>query len=223
MRDAAIEARDLTRATLPSSGSFPVVIDAGDLRQLFSPIVQSSSARSIYQKSSRFELGKALPGLETKGDPLNLSSNAIAPFGLGSYAFDDDGVPAQRVEVVTNGVFQRPWADQQSAAYTQLAATGAFANLEIAPGSLGFDELLSGGPLLYVRGFSWLTPDPGRGDFSSEIRIGYWIDAKDGVRSREARSAGISSPGCRMRASLARPRWSATIAGRARCASRGWR
>lgn len=178
VRDAAEEARDLTRATLPSSGSFPVVIDARDCRQLFSPIVQSSSAQSIYQKSSRFELGKALPGLEAKGDSLDLSSNALAPYGLGSYAFDDDGVPAQRVEVVKGGVFTQPWADQQSAAYTKLAATGAFANLEIAPGSLGFDELLSGGPLLYVRGFSWLTPDPGRGDFSSEIRIGYWIDAK---------------------------------------------
>jgi predicted Zn-dependent protease len=46
--------------------------------------------------------------------------------------------------------------------------------MEIATGSQSFDQLTGGsGPVLYVRNFSWLTPDQARGAFASEVRVGY--------------------------------------------------
>jgi len=101
-------------------------------------------------------------------------SNAIAPYGLSSYAFDGNGIPGQRVEIVKDGVFSKPWATKQFADYLKTEPTGAFANLEVPSGKTPLAELLSGdGPVLYVRSFSWLTPDQGRGNFGTEVRVGY--------------------------------------------------
>ena len=62
-----------------------------------------------------------------------------------------------------------------------MPATGAFANWEIPAGTTPLDELTRGdGPVLYVRAFSWLTPDGARGNFASEIRVGYLFEK--GVR-----------------------------------------
>ncbi len=189
LEQAAEEAKDLTRAELPPTGPMAVVILADEMTKLFSPITESSSAEGIYQKSTRLELGQLLPGLVlADGDPLVLSSNATEDFALGSYAFDGDGVAGRRVEVVRDGVFTRPWAGQRYAQYTQSQATGAFANLEIAPGKRSLEELLGDGPVLEVRSFSWLSPDSSRGDFSIEIRLGYLHSGGGGGGSRERRA-----------------------------------
>jgi PmbA protein len=174
VRDAATEASDLTRAELPPSGSYPVLIDARDMAALFSPVQINASGASLYQKSSRFEVGKPLPIEGSGGEPLTFITNALTPYGLSSYAFDADGVPGQRVELVKDGVFVRPWATKQFADYVGVEPTGAFANLELPTGKSSLDELRTdSGPVLHVRNFSWLTPDQARGDFASEIRVGY--------------------------------------------------
>jgi len=107
-------------------------------------------------------------------------SNAIAPYGLTSYAFDGSGVPGQRVEIVKDGVFGQPWATKQFADYLKTAATGGFANWELPAGKTPLSQLTSGDRVLLVRSFSWLTPEPGRGNFGSEIRIGYLYE--NGIR-----------------------------------------
>ncbi len=178
VNQAAVEARDLVAASLPPTSTMPVVIDSGELVALFSPIVRASSGQALFQKSTRFQVGQPLPGVGDGGQPLTLMSNAVAPYGLSSYAFDGDGLPGRRLEIVSDGIFRAPWVSRQYAAYTKLDATGDFANLELAPGIESLDELLSDGPVLYIKAFSWLTPDASRGDFSSEIRIGYLVDKK---------------------------------------------
>src|SRR5262249_21156021 len=102
---AAEEARDLTHASLPPSGTYPVLIDAEESGALLSPVQQNASADALYQKSSRFEVGKALPIESKGGEPLTVISNATAPYGLSSYPFDGSGVPGQRVVLVKDGVF----------------------------------------------------------------------------------------------------------------------
>lgn len=178
----ADEARDLTRATLPPSGRYPVLIDAEEISALLAPVQANSSGDSLYQKASRFEVGKPLP-IEVKGgEPLNVISNALTPFGLTSYAFDGNGVAGQRVELVKDNVFVQPWATKQNADYLKTPATGGFANWELPAGKTALAELTAGdGPILYVRNFSWLTPDQGRGNFGSEVRIG-WLYEKGARR-----------------------------------------
>lgn len=182
VKDAADEAFDITRAELPPSGSYPVLIDAGDMAAAFGPVQTNAGAQSLYSKSSRLTVGERLPMEGEGGDPITVISNATLPYGLSSYAFDGDGVPAQRVELVKDGVFVRPWASRQYAEYLGIEPTGAWANLELPAGTRPFADLVAGdGPVLHVRNFSWLNPDQARGDFSSEIRVGYLY--RDGRRT----------------------------------------
>jgi predicted Zn-dependent protease len=170
----AQEAHDLTHAIVPPSGQYPVLIDADEIVGLLAPIQDNASGDAVYQKSSRFEPGKPIPVEGPSPEPLTLISNAIAPYGLTTYAFDGSGVPGQRVEIVKDNVFVRPWASKQSADYLKTAATGAFANMEIPAGKTPLADLRSDGDrVLLVRSFSWLTPDGARGNFGSEIRVGY--------------------------------------------------
>ena len=178
----AEEALDLTRAVPPPSGNYPVVIDANEITALLSPIQVNASAEGIYQKSSRFEAGKPLPIEGTGGESFTLISNAIAPYGLSSYTFDASGVAGRRIEIVKDGVLAQPWATKQFADYLGIPATGGFGNWEIPAGPTPLEELLkSGERVLLVRNFSWLTPEAGRGNFGSEIRIGYLYEK--GVRT----------------------------------------
>jgi len=180
----AAEAHDLTEASPPPSGTYPVVIDADELVAFLQPIQNNSSAAGLYQKFSRFETGKPLPIPAGDGEPLTIFSNATTPYGLQSYAFDGDGTTGQRVEIVKDGVFERPWATKQFADYLGTPATGGFANWELPAGKTALAELLSdGGRVLQVRAFSWLVPDGNRGDFGSEIRAHPLDDAYHKARS----------------------------------------
>lgn len=176
VHEAADEARDLTDAELPRSGKFAVVIAAVEFGALFGPVVQQGSGESLYAEQTRFEPGQPLPIQGSGGDPFTLASNPTLPFGLDSYSFDGDGAPARRVEIVRSGTFVGPWVAKRYADYTKRPLTGAFGNLELQPGALPLEELLRDGPVLYVHRFSWLTPDNMRGDFASEIRLGYWCE-----------------------------------------------
>lgn len=174
---AADEAHALTRAQPPPSGQLAVVIDAAELVAFLSPIQSNAAAESLYQKSSRFEQGKPIPIDTTGGEPFNAVSNALMPFGLASYAFDGNGIPGQRIEVIKDGVFNRALTTKQYADYLKLEPTGGFANWELPAGKTPLAELLShDGPVLYVQSFSWLTPDNARGNFGSEIRVGTLYD-----------------------------------------------
>ena len=170
---AAQEARDLTRAVQPPSGQYAVVIDASEITGLLAPIQVNASAESLYSKSSRYEVGKPLPIEGKDGDPFTVISNAVAPYGLESYVYDGNGVPGRRVEIVKDGVFVQPWAPKQFADYLKSAPTGRFGNWELPAGKTPFADLTRGERVLLVRTFSWLTPDIARGNFSSEIRVGY--------------------------------------------------
>ena len=173
MRRVGEEARDLARAAVPPSGQYAVVIDADEIAALLTPIQVNASAEGLYQKSSRFEVRKAGADRRAGRRSADRGLERDRPYGLQSYAFDANGVAGQRVEIVKDGVFAKPWAPKQFADYLKTPPTGRFANLELPAGKTPFDELVRGERTLYVRAFSWLTPDAARGNFGSEVRVGY--------------------------------------------------
>jgi predicted Zn-dependent protease len=137
------------------------------------------------------------------GEPFSVASNATAPYGLNSYAFDGNGVPGQRVEIVKDGVFNAAWATKQQADYLKIAPTGGFSNWELPAGKTPLADLTAGdGPVLYVRNFSWLTPDQARANFGSEVRIGYLYEK--GVR-KPIKGGSVSG---NVFAALGTARWS---------------
>ena len=121
-------------------------------------------------------------GVFHTGDPFTLRSNARHPFSILSYRFDADGLPAQDVLLIENGVLRARTATQRYAQYLEIPATGRPGLAEIAPGPTRMADLLRGEASVYqVIAFSAPNVDAVTGNFGMEIRLGYEI-GPDGTR-----------------------------------------
>jgi predicted Zn-dependent protease len=121
-------------------------------------------------------------GRERMGDPLTMRSNARRPFSVLSYRFDADGLAAQDVLLIEDGVLRGRTATQRYAQYLNIPATGRPGLAEITPGSTPLADLLRGESSVYqVIAFSAPNVDDVTGNFGMEIRLGYEI-GPDGTR-----------------------------------------
>ena len=180
VRRQAQYARDTLEAGEPRTGRFPVIVSGQALRDLLvgmsmSPLAVRASAQYKYQQLSPWEIGQSIfDDGAAVGDPLTVYGNAVLPWGLKSAAFDREGLPGRRLQIIENGVLRSFWASQRYADYLRLPPTGQFGNLEILPGSLPVAEMWAGGGILYhIVAFSSMAPDPITGHFVGEIRLGY--------------------------------------------------
>lgn len=185
--EAEIEQRtrhtlDLFESQSPPSWQGPVVLRgnilatflAGD--SLHGGVLHSlGSAEAKYAKYSSWEIGKSVFRTEVKGDPLTVWANRRIPFGTYSDSFDDEGVPAQRVELIRDNELRAFAASQRYADYLALPTTGAFGGVELPPGQTAYSALLEE-PYVEIIQFSWFTPDVVTGDFATEIRLGYLVE-----------------------------------------------
>ena len=133
------------------------------------------SAASKYAKVSPWEIGKPIFRGDVKGDPLTVWANRSIPFGTSSNHFDEEGLPAQRLELIQNNELVAFAASQRYADYLNLPATGAFGGVEIPPGQMQASALLAE-PYVEIIQFSWFNPDTITGDFATEIRLGYLVE-----------------------------------------------
>jgi TldD protein len=88
---------------------------------------------------------------------VNLSADATIPGGLGTFGYDDEGVPAQRVPVVREGVFVGYLTSRETAAQLGLPGSGGamrasgwnriplirMTNVNLEPGAWTFDNLIA--------------------------------------------------------------------------------
>lgn len=189
--ETAGHARDATRARQARTRLGPVVMTDIAADQLFSasvlgsssPYLTQTSAGAAYARLSRFEIGEPVfLGQNHTGDPFTLRSNARRPFSVLSYRFDSDGLPAQDVLIIEDGVLRARTATQRYAQYLGIPATGQPGLAEIAPGPTSMADLLVGEPSVYqVVAFSASNVDAVTGNFGMEIRLGYEI-GPDGAR-----------------------------------------
>jgi TldD protein len=86
---------------------------------------------------------------------VNLTADATLPLGCGTFAYDDEGVPAQRVPIVHKGIFVGYLSSRESAAQLGLTSTGAMradgwnavpivrmTNVILEPGTGTLDDLI---------------------------------------------------------------------------------
>jgi predicted Zn-dependent protease len=173
--EAAREAKD---AKLPDSGACDVVLTGTALEELFDAFVAHASAPSAFERWSKLVEGEPLVQ-ERTGDALSLWSDATVPGGLGSYAFDDVGMPGIVVRCIEDGVFRRRAADRRHACWLGIGTTGAWGNTVIGSGPLTEQELCVPGarPLFVLSRFSQLSPHATSGALSGEIRFGHRVSA----------------------------------------------
>ena len=173
---------DLLEAGAPASRQGAVVLRDQALATFISvdPLIGGvlqtlGSASSKYAKLSNWEIEKSVFRGEVKGDPLTVWANRLMPFGTASNRFDEEGLPAQRLELIRDNELATFAASQRYADYLGLKPTGAFGGVELPAGKTPASALLAG-PHIEVVQFSWFNPDGITGDFATEIRLGYLVE-----------------------------------------------
>lgn len=87
---------------------------------------------------------------------VNIVADATSPGGLGSFYFDDEGVPSQRTEIVSEGMFRGYLSSRETAAELGLAGSGGamradgwnriplirMTNINLEPGDWNLDEII---------------------------------------------------------------------------------
>jgi len=184
-------ARDKLRASMPRTHQGPVIIAGEALNQLMTGQVTGlpgaylfqAMARTAHEHLSRFELGGSVYGeVAPVGDRLTLRANALRPFGVDSYRWDSEGLPARDLLVIEDGVLRARPATQRYAHYLGLPATGRPGVAEVGPGATSTADLRTGDEqLVEVLDFSASNVEAVSGDFGMEIRVGYEY-GRDGPR-----------------------------------------
>ncbi len=88
-------------------------------------------------------------------DQVNIVADATLPGGLGSFGYDDEGVPAQRVSVIDEGIFKNYLSSRETASELGQLSTGAMradgwnripiirmTNVNLEPGDWTLDEMI---------------------------------------------------------------------------------
>ena len=89
-------------------------------------------------------------------DHVNIVADATVPGALGTFGYDDEGVPAQRTPIVQHGVFKNYLTSRETAARLGEPSNGTMradgwnriplirmTNVNLEPGELGFDDLMA--------------------------------------------------------------------------------
>jgi len=88
---------------------------------------------------------------------ITIVADATAPGGIGSFGYDDDGVAAQPIEVITKGIFHNFLSSRETASAIGKVSNGTnradgwgrtpivrMTNISLMPGTFTFDELIAG-------------------------------------------------------------------------------
>jgi PmbA protein len=158
------------------TGEFPVLLEAPLAAGLLSSLVHAASGGALYRKSSFLvdQLGRQImPAF------VDIAESPHIPRGLGSAAFDSDGVATRERPVVSGGVLQGYFLSAYTARKLGMQTTGNAGgshNLIIVPGALDFAGLLAkmGRGLLVTEllghGINYVTGDYSRG------AAGFWVE-----------------------------------------------
>ncbi|WP_412481180.1 metalloprotease PmbA [Azonexus sp. IMCC34839] len=158
------------------TGEFPVLFEAPLAAGLLGSLVHAASGGALYRKASFLQ---GALGQQIMPSFVQISERPHIKGGLGSSAFDSDGVVTRDREVVTDGVLQGYFLSAYTARKLGMQTTGNAGgshNLIIQPGDLDFQGLLArmGRGLLVTEllghGINYVTGDYSRG------AAGFWVE-----------------------------------------------
>jgi PmbA protein len=110
------------RQATVSTKLLPIVFTPhGVASVLLPPLVLAFNGKAVFEGASPLK-GKL--GEQVFDKKLSLWDDATVAYGVGSYPFDDEGVPSQRLSLVTNGAVAHFLYDLQTAALAGTQSTG---------------------------------------------------------------------------------------------------
>ena len=208
------EVLQLLRATPPKAGETTLILDP---TQVVMQLHESCGHPAELDRALGQELSYAggsfltpehLGKLQYGSPQVTIVADATVPGGVGSFGFDDEGVPAQRVALVSQGRFTGYLNSRESAARIGLPASGGamraerwdvpplvrMTNVNLEPGEATLEELCRGvkhGYLLSTNK-SWSIDDR-RLNFQFTTEIGWEItDGRIGRAVKNPLYTGIT-------------------------------
>jgi TldD protein len=174
-RDVVIGASQLALQVHESCGH-PIELD----RVLGTEISLAGGSFLQPEKLNRLQYGSKI---------VNIVADATTPGGLGTFGYDDEGIPAMRDFIVRNGLFVGYLSSRETAPVINRQSNGAMradswnriplirmTNINLEPGNVGFDDLLADteGGLLLETNKSWSIDDQ-RLNFQFGVEIAWEI------------------------------------------------
>jgi TldD protein len=148
-----------------------------------------------------------LDKLKYGSDIVNIVGDATLPNGLGSFKYDDEGVPAQRFDIIKEGIFRNYLMDRETAAMLGKQSNGTsradgwnripmirMTNISLMPGSGTLNDLIAevDDGLYLCTNKSWSIDDK-RLNFQFGTELAYEIKGgKLGQMYRNATYTGIT-------------------------------
>jgi TldD protein len=159
----AEEAAALLRAERCPAAVTTIVLDAEQMQlQLHESVGHPIELDRVYgteaaYAGTSFLKPESLASLRYGSELMNVTADSATPGGLGTFAFDDEGVPAGRQPIVERGVLVGFLSSRETAALLGAGAGGSMradgwsrmplvrmTNLHLEPGEGTFEDLLAG-------------------------------------------------------------------------------
>ena len=209
----AEQAAALLRAPVCPPGVTTVVIDAEQMAlQVHESVGHPTELDRVYGTEAAYAGTSFLhPGdlgsLRYGSDAMNITADPTTPGGLGTFGYDDEGVPAERTPVVETGVLRNFLTSRETAAKIGGGSGGSMradgwsrmplvrmTNLHLEPGEGAVDELLADvdDGVYFETNKSWSIDDK-RLNFQFGTQVAWEIvDGKLGRMFRDATYTGIT-------------------------------
>jgi TldD protein len=209
----AEQAAALLTAPVCPSGTTTVVIDAEQMAlQVHESVGHPTELDRVYGTEAAYAGTSFLkPGdlgsLRYGSGLMNITADPTTPCGLGTFGFDDEGVPAAPMPIVAEGVLTGYLSSRETAARIGAGSGGSMraegwnrmplvrmTNLHLEPGSGSLEELIDGvGDGLYLEtNRSWSIDDK-RLNFQFGTQVAWEITGgKLGRMFRDATYTGIT-------------------------------
>ena len=123
-----------------TSGKYKIVVENRAAANLLNPFISALYGSSIYQKNS-FLAGSI--NTKVAADILSFYDDPLMISGFGSRHFDNEGLRAEKREIVQQGILKNYFIDTYYGRKLNLAPTsGSSSNIVIKTGSLSFEDLV---------------------------------------------------------------------------------
>lgn len=197
--ECAAGAAALLAAPQCPSGQFDIILESSQLAlQIHESVGHPIELDRVFGTEASFA-GTSFLTTEKLGNfrygsqHVNIVADATVPGGLGTYKYDDEGVPGQRVQVIERGMFRNYLTSRETAAEIGQESNGAMradgwnrmpiirmTNISLEPGDWELDELVRDTKhgLYLVTNKSWSIDDR-RLNFQFGTEAGYEI--RDGA------------------------------------------
>lgn len=203
--EAAAGAVLLLSAREPEAGSYPVVVCNGwggvMVHECFGHGMEGDTIR---RKTS---IRAAQMGQQVAARGVTIVDSGLIPYSRGSFRVDDEGTPAQRTELVRDGVLVGYLWDRLNARLTGNAPTGngrrssyrdyplcRMTNTYIEPGNVAPEALIADVKRgLYCKQLGGGSVNPADGNFSFQVTEGWLIE--NGKLTHPVRNATLTGNG----------------------------